>query len=205
MIEYIGPLYDLLQHCTNHYLRLHTLDFCPHYTNPSELYLDCQSSQSHIATDLQSVSQSVRLWCRAPSGAHDQIFIIVWQLRSCFSTIDRWRSRCRGRILWPTPYTYTYGLVLWGALSDERTGLSFLYAAGPCQRSLSWVQVPRDSRPYFTVSDLRLPFSSPPTTHRATVGVFDPASTRIWTGLSVMVDFSLYRLRLYHAEDTSTA
>jgi hypothetical protein len=27
----------------------------------------------------------------------------------------------------------TYGLVLWGALSDERTSLSFVYAAGPCQ------------------------------------------------------------------------
>jgi hypothetical protein len=23
-------------------------------------------------------------WCRAPSGAHDQIFITIWQLRSCF-------------------------------------------------------------------------------------------------------------------------
>jgi hypothetical protein len=33
-------------------------------------------------------------------------------------------------------------LFLWGALSDERTGLSFVYAAGPCQRSLSRVRVP---------------------------------------------------------------
>jgi hypothetical protein len=38
-------------------------------------------SQSHIATDGQSVSKS---WCPAPSGAHDQIFITVWQLRSRF-------------------------------------------------------------------------------------------------------------------------
>jgi hypothetical protein len=30
-----------------------------------------------------------------------------------------------------------------------------------------------------TVSDSRLPFSSPPTTRRATVEVFDPASTRV--------------------------
>jgi hypothetical protein len=50
-------------------------------------------SRSHIVTDGQSVSKS---WCRAPFGAHDQIFIIVWQLRSCF---------------------------LWAALSDERMGL----------------------------------------------------------------------------------
>jgi hypothetical protein len=32
---------------------------------------------------------------------------------------------------------------------------------------------------YFTVSDLRLPFSSPLTTRRVTVEVFDPASTRV--------------------------
>jgi hypothetical protein len=66
---------------------------------------------------------------------------------------------------------------LWGALSDERTGLYFVNATGPRQRSLSQVRVPWISRPYFTVSDLRLPFSSPPTTHRVTVEVFDPAST----------------------------
>jgi hypothetical protein len=35
------------------------------------------------------------------------------------------------------------------------------------------------SRPHFTVSDLRLPFSPPPTTRRVTVEVFDPASTRV--------------------------
>jgi hypothetical protein len=69
-------------------------------------------------------------------------------------------------------------LFSWGALSDKRTGLSFVYAAGPCQRSLSRVQVLSDSRPYFTVSDLRLPFPSPATTRTVTVEVFDPASTR---------------------------
>jgi hypothetical protein len=67
----------------------------------------------------------------------------------------------------------------WGALSDERTGLSFVCAAGPCQRSLSRVLVPWDLRPYITVSDLRLPFSSPPTTRRVAVELFDPASTQV--------------------------
>jgi hypothetical protein len=44
--------------------------------------LGCQSqSERHIATNGQSVSKS---WCRAPSGAHDQIFITIWQLRYCF-------------------------------------------------------------------------------------------------------------------------
>jgi hypothetical protein len=38
-------------------------------------------SQSYIVTDGRSISKS---WCRAPSGAHDHIFIIVSQLRSCF-------------------------------------------------------------------------------------------------------------------------
>jgi hypothetical protein len=76
------------------------------------------SSQSHIATDGQSVSKLTR-------------YVLLFD---------------------------SYGLVFVGALSDERTGLSFVYAAGLCQRSLSRVRVPWDSRPYFTVSDLRLPF-----------------------------------------------
>jgi hypothetical protein len=71
------------------------------------------------------------------------------------------------------------GLLMWGALSDERTGLSFVYAAGPRQRILSRVRVPWISQPYFTLSVLRLPFSSPPTTRRVTVEVFDPASTPV--------------------------
>jgi hypothetical protein len=38
------------------------------------LLFKCVKSQSHIATDGQSVSKS---WCQAPSGVHDQIFITV--------------------------------------------------------------------------------------------------------------------------------
>jgi hypothetical protein len=34
-------------------------------------------------------------WCRAPSGAHDQIFITLWQLRSCFYGAP---SLTRGRV-----------------------------------------------------------------------------------------------------------
>jgi hypothetical protein len=65
-------------------------------------------------------------------------------------------------------------LFLCGALSDERTGLSFVYAAGPHQHILSRVRVSWDSRPCSTVSDLRLRFSSPPTTRRVMVEVFEP-------------------------------
>jgi hypothetical protein len=69
--------------------------------------------QSHIATDSQSVGKS---WCQAPSGTHDQIFSYY--------------------------YLTVTVLFLWGALSDEKTSLSFVYAAGSSQRSLSRVRVP---------------------------------------------------------------
>jgi hypothetical protein len=72
-------------------------------------------SQSHIATDGQSVSKPL---CRAPSGAHDQIFIMVWQLRSCFCRRPLWRE----------------------------DGSVFCIFSFPCQRSLSSVGVPWDSR-----------------------------------------------------------
>jgi hypothetical protein len=48
--------------------------------------------QSHIATDGRSVSKS---WCRAPCGAHEQIFITLWHLRSCFCGAP---SLTRGRV-----------------------------------------------------------------------------------------------------------
>jgi hypothetical protein len=85
-------------------------------------------------------------------------------------------------ILGLRPYSYycqsVAGLLMWGALFGERTGLSFAIAAGPRQRSHSQVRVPWDSRPHFTVLDSGLPFSSPPTNRRATVEVFDSDSTR---------------------------
>jgi hypothetical protein len=81
-----------------------------------------------------------------------------------------------------TRYIYFYltimALLFWGALSDERTDLSFVYAADPCQRSLSRVRVPWDSRPYFTVSNLRLPFLSPLTTRSVMVWQLTAHSSR---------------------------
>jgi hypothetical protein len=71
-----------------------------------------------------------------------------------------------------------------GALSDERMGMSFTTAAGPRQRSHSQVRVPCDLRPYFTVSALRFPFLSPPTTLGAMAEIFDTASTRAWSNPS---------------------
>jgi hypothetical protein len=98
-----------------------------------------------------TVRRPVCLGIDHPSRAYDQIFITV-------KTVA--------------------GLLIWGALSDGRTDLSFTIAAGPHHRSHSRVRFPWDSRPYFTVSDSRLPFSSPLTSRRVTVEVFDLASTR---------------------------
>jgi hypothetical protein len=80
---------------------------------------------------------------------------------------------------------------MWDDLSDERAGLSLIIASGPRQSSHSRVRVPWDSRPHFTVSDLRFPFLSPPTTRRATVRVFDPASTREWLEFKVKATLRL--------------
>jgi hypothetical protein len=78
-------------------------------------------SESYITTDGQSASLS---WSKA----------LVWSLR-------------------PDLYYFqTFaGLLRWGALSDDRTGLPFTIAAGPGQRSHFRVRVPWDSLPYFTV------------------------------------------------------
>jgi hypothetical protein len=64
-----------------------------------------------------TVSRPVCLGIKHPSGAYDQIFI--------------------------TCVTVTV-LCLWGALSDERSGLSFVCAAGPCQE----IRRPTDSHLY---------------------------------------------------------
>jgi hypothetical protein len=106
------------------------------------------SLESYVMTDGQPASLS---WNKAP----------IWSLR-----LDLY-------------YCLTVaGLLFWGALSNERPGLSFTNSVGLRQRSHFLVRVPWDSLPYFTVSVSRLPFSSPPTTRRGTVEVFDPASTR---------------------------
>jgi hypothetical protein len=86
-----------------------------------------KSDSSYVSTDGQSASLS---WCQAPiSGSRSNI---------CY---------CQT----------VAGLLLWGNLSDERTGLSFQITAGLRPRRHSRALVPRDSWPYFTVSYSRLP------------------------------------------------
>jgi hypothetical protein len=71
-------------------------------------------------------------------------------------------SWCQARIWGLRPdfyycHTVTF-LLMWGALSDKRTGLSFTIAAGPHQRIHSLARAPWVSRPYYTVSDSSLSF-----------------------------------------------
>jgi hypothetical protein len=93
--------------------------------------LGCSKPKSKLCYDRRSVGQSASLsWCRAP----------IWGLQPNFY------------------FRQTFaGLLMWSAISDERTGLPFTVAAGRRHRSHSWVWVPWDSWPYFIVSDLRLP------------------------------------------------
>jgi hypothetical protein len=86
-----------------------------------------RKSLSYVTTDGQSVSLS---WCQ----------VSIWGLRPDFY-----------------PSHTLAGLLMWGSLSDDRSGLPFTIAAGPRQPSHSCVRVPRDSWSCFTVSDLRLP------------------------------------------------
>jgi hypothetical protein len=97
-----------------------------------------------------TVSPPACLGVRHPSGTHNQLF---FQLEISF------------RQLWLCYFCST--------LSDEKTG-SVIYctiASGPCQSSHSWVEVPQNSWPYFTVSSetpptwkARSPYLYPPGT-----------------------------------------
>jgi hypothetical protein len=87
-------------------------------------YLSVSQSQSHIATDGQSISKSC---CRAPD--------IYYSLTDTV-------------------------LFLWGALSDERTGLPFVYAAGPAS-PLGLVTIFYCLRGYLHVESLLTAFSHP--------------------------------------------
>jgi hypothetical protein len=75
-----------------------------------------------------------------------------------------------------------YSLVFCGASSRQRGRDCLLYMLLPLAIAVFFrVRIPWNSRPYFTLSDLRLSLSSPPTTRRVTVEVFDPASSLVFT------------------------
>jgi hypothetical protein len=127
-----------------------TKNHCSHIELPFEFSYEWIYDWIELSLSLilrPTVSRPVSLGIKQPFGAYGQISNSVSTLR---------------------------GLLKLGALSDERTDLSFTIATGPRQRSHSRVWVPWDSWPYFTVSDSRLSFLSPPTTRRVTVEVFTP-------------------------------
>jgi hypothetical protein len=72
-----------------------------------------------------TVSWPVCLWKKRPSEAYDQILITV-------KTVA--------------------GLLMWGTLSDERTGMSFTISAGPRQRSQFRVRVPSGNLSCYNLS-----------------------------------------------------
>jgi hypothetical protein len=116
---------------------------------------------------------------------HEWLLMYKWTRSESYVTTDSQLASlsCNKAPMWDLRPDFYYcqtvvRLLMWGALSDQRTGLSFTIAAGLHQRSRSRVWVLWDPRPYFSVSDSRLSFSSPPTTRRVTVEVFDPATTQ---------------------------
>jgi hypothetical protein len=111
-------------------------------------------SESELLYDWRFTAKSVRLEIE-PLETHGLFFF--FQLNT-----------------WGHSPSITSSRDFYNILSHEGMGLSFTIAADPRQHIHSRVRVPWDSRLYFTVSDSRLPFLSPPRIRRATVKVFDP-------------------------------
>jgi hypothetical protein len=88
-------------------------------------------SQSHSYFTTGGLPPISSSWRRAPWYSRPDFFLSIEHLRS-----------------------YS----LYNIFSDDRMGLSFTIAAGPRQRIHSQIRVPWDSKPYFTVSESRLPF-----------------------------------------------
>jgi hypothetical protein len=121
----------------------------------------CQGqSQCYVMTDGQLANL---FWCQAPT----------WDLRLDFY------------------YCQTVaGLLVWSDLSDKKAGLSFKIAAGPCEQQSFSGRVARVLMQIFSCLTFETPretgwpsytrrhwvsFSTPPTTRRAAIQLFEPA------------------------------
>jgi hypothetical protein len=128
------------------------------HSTPSLNTLHISKSKSALYDDRRSVGQSVLV-----SGTHLSLTIRILLLSDICGFVNV-------------------------ELSPWRENGSAVYnCCWPRQSSHSRVRAQWDSWSYFTVSDLRLPFSSPSTTRRTTVEVFDNASTRDLRGTQVKV------------------
>jgi hypothetical protein len=110
-------------------------------------------SESESCYDRRSVGQSVLVYSAHPGLTTRFFFPFGIRNTSDSNVLDS-----VGRPLW------------------REDGSVFCMCRWPLPGQCFSVLVPWDLRPYVTVSDLRLPFSSPPTTRRVTVEVFNPAS-----------------------------
>jgi hypothetical protein len=143
-------------------------------------------------------------------------------------------SWCQAAIWVPRPdfcYCQTIaGLLIWGTLSDEGTGLSFTIAADCHQCSYSWVLVLQDSEPFLLsqIQDFQNPppcrarspylyppgtgwpsytprhwvsFLSPHTTCRAVMEVWEPTSTLAANLTKLPYPSQLCSLRMDHTEN----
>jgi hypothetical protein len=106
------------------------------------------------------------------------------QNQSYVTTILSW---CQASLWGPRPECYycqiVAGLLMWGPLSDERKGLSFIIAAGPRQRSLLYCCVSVAAITWRLLS------------HRLAMGVFSepfPSNSFEQTLLSIFQDPSLF-------------
>jgi hypothetical protein len=127
--------------------------------------------------------------CWTTTVLNDNLLTNEWLLKSESKSRCDWRSVSHKVLVsspiwgsWPDIYCLTVTVLFCGvpSLTRGRVCILYVYAAGPCQCSLSQVRVSWHSQPYFTVPDLRFPFSSAPTTRRVTVEAFDPTFTRVW-------------------------
>jgi hypothetical protein len=118
---------------------------------------------SSVVTDLVLIYESITFSANDERGiSYERTTTACWLL-SYITTDVQSASLPRNKApVWGLRlhfYCQTFAsLLMWGALSYERTVLSFKIPPGPRQRSLFQVRVPWVSWPYFTVSDSILLF-----------------------------------------------
>jgi hypothetical protein len=139
-----------------------------------------KSSFHSLIPFLQFLCSQAHMPCRLASRNLTRLHLIAVIYYSIVKSKSKSKSHCNWRSVnqYVLLFFGSYGLVFVGRPLWREDGSVFCICCLPSPGSLSRVRVPWDSWPYFTVSDLGLPFSLPPTIRRVTVEVFDPASTR---------------------------